>query len=179
MLPWLPGVKLDAISDLRNHRADRKAAAERLRQRHDVGLDAHVLEREEAPGAPHSGLYFVEYQEQFVAVAPVAHSLEVICARHDHAALALDRFDHHADSFVASRAIERREIVEWHESEAGHHRLKPLMVPLLAGRAHGRECASVERPERRQNLEASAARVTAPSPREFYRGLVGLSPGVS
>src|SRR5260370_41952811 len=104
----------------RNHRTDRKPAAERFGQCHDVGLDARVLIREEAPGAPHSGLYFVQYQQHLVAIAPVAQSLQVIWARHDNAALSLDWFDHDADGFVAPRAIERREIVERHESEARH-----------------------------------------------------------
>jgi hypothetical protein len=129
--------------------------------------------------AAHPGLYFVEYQEQLVAIAPVAHSLQVIGARHDDAALALDRFDHHGDSFVAPRVIERREIVEGHESETGHHRLKALMVALLAGRADGCECASVERSERGQNLEASATCVTAPPARELNGSLIRLGTRIS
>src|SRR5258708_39269040 len=163
----------------RTHRTDRKPAAERLGQRHDVGLDARVLIREEAPRAPHSRLYFVKNQWRLVAIAPVAQSLQVIRARHDDAALALDWFDHDADGFVAPRAIERREIVERHESEARHQWLKPLMVSLLAGRAHGGERTSMERPQRRQNLVAATARVAAPSARELDRRLVRFRTGIA
>src|SRR5208282_408313 len=62
----------------RDHRADRKSAAERLGQRHDIRLDAGVLEREKLSGASHAGLHFVQDQQQLVAVAPIAHSLQVV-----------------------------------------------------------------------------------------------------
>ena len=77
------------------------------------------------------------------------------------------------------RVIQRRDIVERNHSEAGHQRLKALMVFLLAGRTQRRERASVERAERREDLEAAAANVAAPSPRELDRGFVGLGARVA
>ena len=50
-------------------RADRKAAAERLGQCHNVGRDAGAFIGEQVAGAPDAGLHLVEHQEQAVLVA--------------------------------------------------------------------------------------------------------------
>ena len=49
--------------------ADRKAAAERLGERHDVGRHAGALIGEQLAGAPDAGLHLVEHQQQAVLVA--------------------------------------------------------------------------------------------------------------
>ena len=73
--------------------ADRKAAAERLGQRHDVGRDAGVLIGEQVAGAADAGLDLVEDQQQPVVVAQLAQGAQERVRHHPHAALAHDRLD--------------------------------------------------------------------------------------
>ena len=54
--------------------ADRKAAAKRLRKRHDVGLNADSLVGEQLAGAAHAGLHLVEDEQQAFLVAQSARS---------------------------------------------------------------------------------------------------------
>src|SRR5439155_21302650 len=56
---------------------DGKAAAQALRQGHDVGRDARVLVREPPAGATQPGLNLVEDEQQVFPVAPYADALEV------------------------------------------------------------------------------------------------------
>ena len=163
----------------RDHRSDRKPAAERLGQRYDIGLDPHVLKGKEAAGAAHPGLHFVEDEQNPLAIAEVADALEVIGLRNDHPALALDRLDHHRDGLIAKRTIQRGQVVEWREPEAGHERLKALVVFLLAGCAQRRQRAAVKRTECGHDLEPAAAVLVAPSARELDRRLVGLGAGIA
>ena len=55
---------------LRQERADRDAAAQRLGDGDGVRLDAVVLEREELAGAPDARLHLVEEQQDAGLVAP-------------------------------------------------------------------------------------------------------------
>ena len=92
--------------------ADRKAAAERLGERHDVRLDAGALVGEEVAGAAHAGLHLVEYQQQAVLVAQRAQRAQEL-ERHDaYAAFRLDRLDHRPEAveiFLLAAGRERRE----------------------------------------------------------------------
>ena len=54
--------------------ADRKAAAETLGERRDVGRDARLLDCKKAAGPADAGLHLVENQQQSVAIAEVPHS---------------------------------------------------------------------------------------------------------
>ena len=87
----------------RKARADRKAAAERLGQRHDVGRDAEPLVGEQLAGAAHAGLHLVEHQQQAVVVAELAQRPEERMRRRAHAALALQRLDQDAGGVGADR----------------------------------------------------------------------------
>ena len=73
--------------------AERKSAAERLGERHDVGGDAGALVGEQLAGAADAGLHLVEDQQQAVLVAELAQRAQEL-GRHDaHAAFAHDRLD--------------------------------------------------------------------------------------
>ncbi len=92
--PCVPAVMPFAASAGRKTGADREAAAERFRQRHDVGRNAAALIAEQFAGAAEAGLHFVEHQHQAVLVAQLAQRTQEF-PRHDaHAAFALDRLDH-------------------------------------------------------------------------------------
>ena len=54
------------------HRADRKAAAERFCKRHHVGNDPSALVGEQFAGAAHAALHFVENEQEPVLIAKLA-----------------------------------------------------------------------------------------------------------
>ena len=63
---------------LREHGADRLvAAAQALRDRHEVGHDAFLLARVQRPGAAHPAHHLVQDQQDAVPVADLAHRLEI------------------------------------------------------------------------------------------------------
>ena len=70
-----------------------------------------------------------------------------------HAAFALDAFDHDGGGGGRKRGAHGFEIVVRHLPEARHHRFKPLLDLLLAGRGDARERPAVEGIERGDDLE--------------------------
>ena len=81
-------------------------------KQHHVGLDAPVLDREEAAGAAEAGLDLVGDEQRAVLAAELGAPREVVVGRHVHA-LALDRLDDEGrDLARRERALERGEIVE-------------------------------------------------------------------
>ena len=68
---------------------ERQAGGDRLRDGHQVGLDAVVLHREHAPGAAEAGLHLVGDEHDPVLVADRAHAVDELLRRDDEAALAL------------------------------------------------------------------------------------------
>ena len=77
VVPCAPGVKAAATRSVAQQRTDRHAAAERLRERHDVGHDARLLVGEERPGAAHAGLDLVEDQQEVAPVGERAQAAQV------------------------------------------------------------------------------------------------------
>ncbi len=98
--------------------------------------------------------------------------------RHHDAALALNRFDHNGDGLIVDGPLDRGDVVEVDQLEAGHQRLKSLMIFLLAGGAERAERAAVERSQRRDDLEAPAVAMT-PSARELDRRFVRFGAGIA
>ena len=158
VVPWVPGVRLAATSGRAIIAPIGKSAAERLGQRHDVGLDAGVLMAEQLAGAAHPDLHLVEDQQQLVAIAQVRAAaagnrcfgtttppspwigstmMATVCSL-------IARSTAATSSYGTSR-------------KPGTHRLKSLMVLLLAGGAQRRHRAAMEGVERRDDLEAAAA----------------------
>ena len=114
------------------------------------------------------------------AIAQIAHALEIVRTRHDHAALALDRLDQDRDGLVViARLSSAATSSKGTMLKARHQRLEAAVIFFLAGRAQGAERAAVERAERRDDLEAAGAAVVAPAARELDRRLVGLGAGVA
>src|SRR3546814_19405261 len=77
----------------REARAEREAAADPLRARHDVGCQAILLMGIEGAGARDAALDFVEDQHQVALVADIAQRLQEGLRRRTDTALALHRLD--------------------------------------------------------------------------------------
>ena len=124
--------------------ADRKAAAERLGDGHDVGSDPGMLISEQIAGAANAGLDLVEDQQQAVVVAQLAQRAQK-CVRHDaHAALAHHRLDQDGGGLGPDGLLDRIEIGERHLVEARHRRAEAVEIFLVAGRGQRRQRAAVE-----------------------------------
>ena len=74
-------------------RAQRKAAADPLGDRHDVGSDADLLMIEHRAGPAITALHLVQHQQQPVLVARGAQPPQERVGADRHAALTLDRLD--------------------------------------------------------------------------------------
>ena len=77
----------------REARPHRETAADALGDRHDVGLDAAPLMREQPAGAPDAGLHLVEDEEHAMFVAELAQAAQALRRDVADAALALHRLD--------------------------------------------------------------------------------------
>ena len=124
--------------------ADRKAAAERLRQRHDVGRDAGMLIGEHIAGAADAGLDLVEDQQQPVVVAQLAQRAQEGMRHDPHAALAHDRLDHDGGGLRTDRFLGRLQIGERHLVEALDRRAEAFEIFFIPGRGDRRQRAPVE-----------------------------------
>ena len=76
-----------------DHPGERQAAGQALGYRHQVGLDAGLLEGEEAAGTAEAGLDLVSDEDDTVLVAQRAQPLEEFHRCRTEAAVALYRFD--------------------------------------------------------------------------------------
>ena len=107
--PWLNAFSIESntrsCTERRHHeRAHRHIAArERFRNRHEVGLEAPVLEGEQLPGAPEARLHLVDREERRVAAAELLRRREVAVRGQMHA-LALHRLDEEDGDVLAGAA---------------------------------------------------------------------------
>ena len=148
------------------------AAAQRLADEDDVGLEAPVLQREPPAGAPEPGLDLVEDEQGAVAPAERLRPLQV-ARRHGGHEPALDRLDDEGrDVLGAQLRLQGGEVAVGNELATGQQRAEALLEELVA---HHRE-----RPER-DAVKAALARDQARSPgrraRELHGGVHGLGPG--
>jgi hypothetical protein len=71
-----------------------------------------VLVGEQAAGAAHAGLHFVDDQQQAVLAGEFAQGLHEVRLGGDHAAFALHRLEHHRDGLGADQRLHRVDVVE-------------------------------------------------------------------
>ena len=125
--------------------ADRKAAAERLGDRHDVGRDAGVLIGEQIAGAAHAALDLVEDQQQAVVVAQLAQGAQERVRHHAHAALADDRLDEDAGGLAARSPSSQPRDRRRHLVETVDRRPEAVEIFFVSGGGNRRQRAAVER----------------------------------
>ena len=114
VVPCTPTENALATSVGGEHRADRKAAAQALGARQDVGHDALLHVREERAGAAHAALDLVEDQQRVVRGAQAPRRLQERGRAGRHAAFALHRLEDHGADLVAVRGelgFERGDVV--------------------------------------------------------------------
>ena len=114
------------------HRADGHAAAQALRERHDVGHDALVLEGVEGARASDAGLHLVEDQHRAGLGAEPAQLLQPAGRRDDDAALRLHGLDDDGAGLVGDRAAQRGRVAEGQEANGLDERPEPGAVLRLA-----------------------------------------------
>ncbi len=168
----------------RQHRADRKSAADPLGRREDVRNDALLHVREQRAGAPHAALDLVEDQERVVLARQPACSLQERRRARRHPAFALHRLENHrADvvaAFVAERGLERRDVVVGDVRDARRARAEALCVLRLASGRDREQRAAVERVQRRDDAQLVRPEpVVRPAPRELQRRLVRFGAGIA
>src|ERR671922_125888 len=117
-----------------DHPREREAGGDRLRDDHEVGLDAVVLDRPHATGPSVARLHLVDDEHDPVLVADPTHSAQELARRDDEAALALHGLDddrrhllgrdlrHERPPEVAERLGRRRATVVLREREPVHLR---------------------------------------------------------
>ncbi len=134
-------------------RADRKAAADALGDRHDVGLDARPLIGEQLADAADAGLHLVEDQHQLVLVGELAQAAQKTALRHPHAAFALDRLDDDRAGLRPDGFLHGVEIAERHPVEARQPRLEAFEIFFVAAGRDRRQRAAVEGALERDHAE--------------------------
>ena len=163
---------------VRDERTHRNAVRNRLREREEVGLDVIALPREPRARAAHAALDLVADEKQVLLVAERAQALEELGVGRRHAALALDRLDHHRDRLLVDRGLDGLEVVVVGVREADRQRVVALLAPGLRRRGDRRERTAVEALAERDNLVAAAV-LAAPLARQLDRRLIRLGARVA
>ena len=129
----------------RQARTDRKAAAERLGDRHDVGRNPFPFVCKQLAGAAHPCLHLVIDEEQIELVGNLAQSFEIARRRGAHPALTLDRLDKDRRRLLADRGAHLVQIAKGDVVEALHRRSEAFEIGLVPCRREGRQGTAVER----------------------------------
>src|SRR6516225_5932407 len=160
--------------------ADRKAAAERLGDRHNIRRNILPFMGEELAGPPHPALHLVIDEKEAEFVADLAQPLEVAGRRGTYAALALDRLNKDCRRFLANRGAHLIQIAKGDVVETFHRRTEALEVGLVAGGGQGRKGAAVKRALAGDNAPAfGVTGLRLVLARDLERELAGLGPGIA
>ena len=130
----------DGLENLLLHqqRADRRvAAAEPLGDRHQVGADALLLAGVQGAGAAHAAHHLVKDEQHAVAVADLAHALEIARHRRDRAQGGADhRLGDEGDDVVAAELLDLGLELVGQALAIGLRRLVRAAVAILVDRRH-------------------------------------------
>ena len=160
---------------VRDDRADRQPAAERLGERHDVGDDAGRGDAAGEPGADpaDAALHLVEVEQRAVLVAGLAGGLEEAGRRDDDPGLAHDRLEDDGGGAVGHGGAQGGGVAVGDERDRTGQGLERRALRGLAGDGERAHRAAVER------ALAGDPAATGPQPaRQLQRRLVRLGAGV-
>jgi hypothetical protein len=157
-------------------RADRKAVAQPLRERHEVGLDADLLVGEERPGPSDSRLHLVDAEERADLTRDLRRRLHETVVQRNDAALPEDRLENDRRQVAAwgDGGLQGLDVVRPGERDAGKERLESLPLGRLPRRRQ-----SAERPPVEAAVERDDARPAGRLPGDLERCLVRLGARVA
>ncbi len=139
-------------------RAERKPAAERLRDRHDVGDDPRVLEGEHHPRPPEAALDLVADEHGPDAVRRRARRLEEARRERDDPSLAHDGLEEDRGGVGIDGRLERLDVVGRDERRARDERRERSPIGLVAGHGKRAESPPVEALLERDDLRPARVR---------------------
>src|SRR5690606_29448538 len=161
-------------------RGNREAAAQALGAGEDVRHHVVVHVGEQVAGTANPSLHFVEDQQRIMLVAQLAYTFQVGLLGRTNPTFALDRLQHYGTGLVGNGRFQRRQVIERDVGDALWLGPEAIGVLRLASHAHGKEGATVEAVERRDNfvlLRTEAVMGNAAS--KLEGGLVSLGAGVA
>ena len=133
-----------------------------------------------SPVRPMPGLDVVEDQQRPGLVAEPPDRLEIVGIQRDHAALPLDRLEHHRGGVGVDHRFQGIQIVGLDLVEAGRKRSERCLLGGLAGGRQGCQGAAVKGIEQRNDLVAIGPSHGLPvAPGELDGSLVGGGPVVA
>ena len=159
--------------------ADGHAVAQPLGQGHHVGLHAVFLVAEQAAQPTHAGLHLVQDQQDALAVAPLAQSLQVVVVGDDDARLTLHRLHHHGGGAVGGCVHHTLNVVVVDVYEARQQGREVLLVVGLAGGGNGGLGAPVEGVEGGDDFVGAVTVQLAVAPGQLHGAFDGLGTAVA
>ncbi len=161
------------------HRTDREAAAQALGTGEDVRDHAVVHVGEQLADPAHAALDLVEDQQRVVLVAQLARPFQVGLLRRQHAALALDRFQHHGAGLVGDRRRQRFQVVVGNVGDTLELGPEAIGILRLAADVDGEQGAPVEAVAGGDDLVLlRAVDIVGVAASQLEGRLVGLGAGV-
>ncbi len=124
--------------------AEREAATDALGRCEDVRRDAGPLIGEELAGAADAGLHLVHDQQQPLGVAERPKLAQEAVRKGTHAALALQRLDHHRRRLGGHRRLDERDVAKGDLVEAVRLGAEAFQIFLLAAGGERRQRAAME-----------------------------------
>ena len=119
------------------HAGHGQAASDALGEGDGVGLDAVLLEAEQAAGPAHAGLNLI-YQQQIVVFCAVGGQLlDKSLVQRQHTALALDQFQHNGAGVRPGLGLDRIQAVGISVAEALGEGEEVLVEHILTGGLKG------------------------------------------
>ena len=151
-----------------------QAAAQRLGQGQDVGLDPVALDGEQRPGPPQAGLHLVGDEERAGLAAEPVGLGQIPRRRRDHPPFPLDRLDHERGVLTRGQGqLEGLRVAVGDRLAVGDQRPEWSLIGPVAGDREGPEGLAVERAQAREQAAAAGRR-----PRQLQGGFDRLGPAV-